>query len=81
MLTIGIDVGSITTKAAVVADGELKLSKICSTGYDAKIDAKMVFDQSLESLKIKQSDIQGVVSPDYGRNRVSFANKAAQNVL
>ncbi|RLB98143.1 MAG: 2-hydroxyglutaryl-CoA dehydratase, partial [Deltaproteobacteria bacterium] len=45
MLTIGIDVGSITTKAAVVVDGELKLSRIGSTGYDAQKAAGMVFDQ------------------------------------
>jgi predicted CoA-substrate-specific enzyme activase len=80
MLTIGIDVGSITTKAAVVADGELKLSKICSTGYDAKKAAKMVFDQILEGLKINKSDIQGVVSTGYGRNSVSFANKAITEI-
>ena len=80
MITVGIDVGSITTKAAIVADGELRLSKICSTGYDAKKAAKMVFDQILESLKIKQSDIQGVVSTGYGRNSVSFANKAITEI-
>ena len=80
MLTLGIDVGSITTKAAVVADGELKLSKICSTGYDAKKAARMVFDQVLERLKLKQSDIQGIVSTGYGRNSVLFANKAITEI-
>jgi len=80
MITVGIDVGSITTKAAVVSDGELKLSKICSTGYDAKKAAKMVFEQILERLNLKQSDIQGVVSTGYGRNSVTFADKAITEI-
>ncbi|MDC3237481.1 acyl-CoA dehydratase activase [bacterium] len=80
MLTIGIDVGSITTKAAVVVDGEVKLSKIGSTGYDAKKSARMVFSQVLENLKLSRNDIQGIVSTGYGRNSVSFADKAITEI-
>ena len=80
MLTIGIDVGSITTKAAVVIDGELKLSKIGSTGYDAKKSAEMIFSQVLEHLKLKRNDVQGIVSTGYGRNSVSFADKAITEI-
>ena len=80
MITIGIDVGSITTKAAVVVDGELKLSKIAPTGYDAKKTAGMVFEAVLENLKLSRNDIQGIVSTGYGRNSVSFANKAITEI-
>jgi len=80
MLTIGIDVGSITTKAAVVVDGALKLSRIVSTGYDAKNAAGMVFDQVLDSLKLTLNDIQGIVSTGYGRNSVPFAKKAITEI-
>jgi len=80
VLTIGIDVGSITTKAAVVVDGKLKLSKIESTGYDAKKSANTVFKQVLEELKLSRDDIQGIVSTGYGRNSVSFANKAITEI-
>lgn len=80
MLTIGIDVGSITTKAAVVVDGELKMSKIGSTGYDAKKSARMVFSQVLENLKLSRNDVRGIVSTGYGRNSVSFADKAITEI-
>ena len=80
MLTIGIDVGSITTKAAVVVDGVLKMSKIGSTGYDAKKSARMVFSQVLENLKLSRNDIRGIVSTGYGRNSVSFADKAITEI-
>jgi predicted CoA-substrate-specific enzyme activase len=80
MLTIGIDVGSITTKAAVVEDGVLKMSTVCPTGYDAKKAARLVYNQLIECLKLKQSDIKGIVSTGYGRNSVSFANKAITEI-
>jgi predicted CoA-substrate-specific enzyme activase len=80
MITMGIDVGSITTKVAVVVDGELKLSKIGPTGYDAKKAAGMMFQQVLESLKLDGNTIHGIVSTGYGRNGVSFANKAITEI-
>lgn len=80
MITMGIDVGSITTKVAVVVDGELKLSKIGPTGYDAKKAAGMMFQQVLESLKLDRNNIHGIVSTGYGRNGVSFANKAITEI-
>ena len=36
MITCGIDVGSITTKAAVVKDGEVIADKVIFTGYNAR---------------------------------------------
>jgi len=80
MITMGIDVGSITTKAAVVVDGELKLSRIGMTGYDANNAAGAVFEQVLDSLKLSRNDIQGIVSTGYGRNSVSFASKAITEI-
>lgn len=80
MITMGIDVGSITTKVAVVVDGELKLSKIGPTGYDAKKAAGMMFQQVLERLKLDRNTIHGIVSTGYGRNGVSFANKAITEI-
>ena len=36
MITVGIDVGSITTKAAVVQDGNLISDRVMLTGYNAQ---------------------------------------------
>jgi activator of 2-hydroxyglutaryl-CoA dehydratase len=35
MLTVGIDIGSISAKAAVIRDGQLVGSKVMLTGYNA----------------------------------------------
>ena len=42
MITVGIDVGSITTKAAVVEDGKLVADRIMRTGFNAKDAVKTV---------------------------------------
>ena len=36
MITIGIDVGSITTKAVMMKDGAVVSAKVINTGYNAK---------------------------------------------
>ena len=36
MITVGIDVGSITTKAAVAKDGVVIADKVVLTGYNAQ---------------------------------------------
>lgn len=80
MITIGIDVGSITTKAAVVVDGELRLSKIGATGYDSQRAAQRIFGDILAEAKLSRSDLSGVVSTGYGRKGVAFADKAITEI-
>lgn len=80
MITVGIDVGSITTKAAVVEDGKLVSDRIISTGYNAKDAGKTVFDDILADLGIALSAIDGIVSTGYGRNSVEFAHKAVTEI-
>ena len=48
MLTIGIDVGSISAKAAAIQDGELLGGKVILTGYNARNAGKNVFDKLLK---------------------------------
>jgi len=80
MITVGIDVGSITTKAAVVEEERLKTVEVQPTGYDAQKAAGSVFEAVLERLQLKQDDIQSVVATGYGRNSVSFAEKAVTEI-
>ena len=80
MITVGIDVGSITTKAAVVADDQLKTVEVQPTGYDARKAADSVFQAVLDRLQLKQDDIQAVVATGYGRKNVSFAEKAVTEI-
>ena len=49
MITVGIDVGSITAKAAVVKDGEVISHKLILTGYNARNAWEKVFENGRNS--------------------------------
>lgn len=80
MITVGIDVGSITTKAAVVKDGKLISDKIMKTGYNAKVAGKTIFDDIIADLGAAGSSIKYIISTGYGRNSVEFANKTVTEI-
>src|SRR6056297_4192157 len=80
MITAGIDVGSITAKAAVLDAANIVGTKIISTGYDAKKAGRSVLDQLLETLDMAAQDIQALVATGYGRNTVDFADKTITEI-
>ncbi|MCK9229859.1 MAG: acyl-CoA dehydratase activase [Syntrophales bacterium] len=77
----GIDVGSITTKAAVISTEGLLGTAIVFTGYNTADAAQRVFDRVLLDCSLVPSDIAAVVSTGYGRNSVSFTGKAITEII
>jgi predicted CoA-substrate-specific enzyme activase len=75
MNTVGIDIGSITTKAALFKDGKLTATKLIFTGYNSEAAGKKIYTEILEVAGIKNSENIKVVSTGYGRANVSFADK------
>lgn len=73
MITAGIDIGSMTTKGAVVADGKVLATKVIFTGYNAEAAGRKIFDDLLKALKLGESEVDRVVSTGYGRKAVKFA--------
>jgi predicted CoA-substrate-specific enzyme activase len=80
MLTVGIDVGSITTKAAVAKDGLVIADTVTSTGYHARRAGEKVFDDVLEESGIGRASIHKIISTGYGRNSVAFADQAVTEI-
>ena len=80
MITVGIDVGSITTKAAVVEDGKLISDKIVTTGYNAKAAGRKIFEEITADLDIDGSSIKRIISTGYGRKSLKFADKAVTEI-
>jgi activator of 2-hydroxyglutaryl-CoA dehydratase len=76
MLTVGIDIGSISAKAAVIRDGQLVGSKVMLTGYNAKTAGEKVFADLLAELDLARDAPDRIVATGYGRNSVAFAHKA-----
>ena len=80
MITIGIDIGSITTKAAVAIDGQVIADKVISTGYNARQAGERVLDRILKESKLERESVGTVISTGYGRNSVSFADRAVTEI-
>ena len=80
MITVGIDVGSITTKAVVIKDNELIGKNILPTGYDTKAAGKRVLEKILHKLDLSASMLEGIVATGYGRHRVEFADTVVTEI-
>ena len=81
MRTAGIDIGSISTKTAVLEDGAILGTKVGFTGYNAGAAGRKMFDEILDSLGIEESSISRIVSTGYGRNSVDFAHKSMTEII
>ena len=79
-LTAGIDIGSITAKAALLRDGELLGTKTIFTGYNAEAAGRRVFEELLTELGLVSRDIVRIVATGYGRRSVSMAHKTVTEI-
>jgi predicted CoA-substrate-specific enzyme activase len=81
MITAGIDIGSITTKAAILADGKLLGMKLGFTGYNAELAGRSILEDLLKDLGLELSRIDRIISTGYGRNSVKFAHKTLTEII
>ncbi len=80
MITAGIDVGSISAKAALVEDNKIINTCVILTGYNAKNAGRQVYDQVLSQAGIDPAQVGKIVSTGYGRNSIDFADKAVTEI-
>ncbi len=81
MITAGIDVGSITTKAAVLADGKILGTRVIFTGYNSEAAGGKVYEELLEEIRLERSAVSRVVSTGYGRRSVKFMDKSLTEII
>jgi predicted CoA-substrate-specific enzyme activase len=81
MFVAGIDIGSITSKAAILSDGKIIGTKVTFTGYNAALAGRKVFEDLLDELTIDETSIKKIVSTGYGRNSVDFVDKAVTEII
>ena len=80
MITLGIDVGSITTKAAVIEDGRLISAKVISTGYNAQGAGAKIYEAILTEAGLGAAAVDKIISTGYGRNSINFAHKTVTEI-
>jgi len=80
VITAGVDVGAVSSKAVVMIDGELYAYGIMRTGSSSPDSASKVMNWTLEGTGIKLEDIQYIVGTGYGRVNIPFANRAITEI-
>ncbi|HOO47137.1 MAG TPA: acyl-CoA dehydratase activase [Deltaproteobacteria bacterium] len=81
MFTAGLDIGSITTKVAIMRDGKVLGTDISFTGYNPEKAWRDILDKMLLMLDLKLSSLDRVASTGYGRAIVSIAHKKITEII
>lgn len=76
VITVGIDVGSVSSQAVIMADGEILAYGNMRTGSNSPDSARNVFDFALQVLDgMREDRMDYCVGTGYGRVNVPFADR------
>jgi benzoyl-CoA reductase subunit A len=79
-VTVGIDVGSVSSQCVVVADGQLYAYSSMRTGNNSPDSATNAFKLVAEKTGLTLNDVHFVVGTGYGRVNVPFSHKAITEI-
>ena len=80
VITAGVDVGSVSSQAVVMVDGELYAFSNMRTGSDSPNSALNAMNWALEGSGLTLDDFDFIVGTGYGRVNVPFADKAITEI-
>jgi len=81
MITLGIDIGSLTAKGVVMEDGNIIEKHLIPVGYNSKNAADKLLEDLLKKAALERSAISKIVTTGYGRNSIDFADKAVTEII
>ncbi len=80
VITAGVDVGSVGSKAVIMIDGEIYSWSITRTGSNSSDSAKKALGWAMEGTGLETSDFKYIVGTGYGRVNVPMANRAITEI-
>jgi benzoyl-CoA reductase subunit A len=80
IISCGIDVGSVSSKAVVMLDGMLYAYSVVRTSINSSESAKKAFMPIEDITSLKITDCNFIVGTGYGRVNVTFANKTITEI-
>lgn len=80
IITAGVDIGSVSSQAVIMVDGELFAYASMRTGYNSPESATNAMNWALEGTGMKLEDIKYTVGTGYGRVNVPFAQRALTEI-
>lgn len=81
MYAVGIDVGSITTKAAVIQDGVIIGCHVIFTGYNAEMAGRRVFEELAAKTGVAPEELGNITATGYGRKSVTMAVRTVTEIM
>ncbi|MGC1403655.1 MAG: benzoyl-CoA reductase, bzd-type, subunit Q [Thermodesulfobacteriota bacterium] len=79
-ITAGVDVGSVSSQAVIMTDGELYAYSNMRTGSDSPNSAVKAMERALETTDLTLDKIRYTVGTGYGRVNVPFAQRAMTEI-
>ena len=79
-VTLGIDVGSVSTQAVIMCDGALFAYSNVRTGSDSPGSAWKALEIALEAAEMRMEDIDYCIGTGYGRVNVPMADKTVTEI-
>jgi bzd-type benzoyl-CoA reductase Q subunit len=80
VITAGVDIGSVGSKAVVMTDGEVYSWSVMRTGSNSPDSARKVMNWTLDGTELKLEDIDYIVGTGYGRVNVPMAHRALTEI-
>jgi len=75
VITVGVDIGSATSKAVLLSGDEVAGHSLIATGAESANSARRVMDEVLQRSRLSPNDIAYIVATGYGRVIVPFAQE------
>ena len=79
-ITVGVDVGSVSSQAVILADGKLLAFHSTRTGSSSPDSAVRAFKGASEPLGLTLDDVSYAVGTGYGRVNVPFADRTITEI-
>lgn len=79
-ITVGVDVGSVSSQAVIMVDGQLYAFANLRTGSNSAGSATRAMNRALEGTGLSLEEIHKIVGTGYGRVNVPFAHRTITEI-
>lgn len=80
VITAGVDIGAISSKAAILSDGKLAAYSILANVADSQASGERALEKALAAAGIDKNTLQKTVSTGYGRSNAPYADDTATEI-
>lgn len=77
---VGVDAGSVTAKAIIIEDGQIKAYHLTPAGSNYRVAVQKAVEGALAKAGISRKDIANIVATGYGASAVDFANQQVTDI-